>query len=101
MLELPTGYYLEWDPDVLILRRLDGSMICAFSARGAALKASQRTIEELTHPRSSNGGKTLKSETARSMLRACFLGHFEMFCDDEAVHLGRNRKALAILKYLL
>jgi LuxR family maltose regulon positive regulatory protein len=84
-LELPTGYYLERDPDVLILRRLDGSMVGAFSARGAALEAVRGAVEE----------------TARSVLRVSFFGHFEMFCDEEAVHLGRNGKALAILKYLL
>jgi LuxR family maltose regulon positive regulatory protein len=84
-LELPTGYYLERDPDVLILRRLDGSMVGAFSARGAALEAVRGAIEP----------------TTPSELRVCFFGHFEMFCADEAVHLGRNGKALAILKYLL
>jgi DNA-binding SARP family transcriptional activator len=84
-LELPTGYYLERDPDVLILRRLDGSMVGAFSARGAALEAIRGVVEE----------------NARSVLRVSFFGHFEMFCAEEAVHLGRNGKALAILKYLL
>jgi LuxR family transcriptional regulator, maltose regulon positive regulatory protein len=93
-LELPAGYYLERDPDVLILRRLDGSMVGAFSARGAAPESILETIEE-----------TAPLETPmpdpRSALRARFFGHFEMFCDDEAVPLGRNGKALAILKYLL
>jgi LuxR family maltose regulon positive regulatory protein len=88
-LELPTGYYLERDPDVLILRRLDGSMVGAFSARGAAPEAVLEAIEE-TAPRA-----------PRSALRARFFGHFEMFCNDEVVTLGRNGKALAILKYLL
>ena len=45
-LDLPTGYYLERDPDVLILRRLDGSMVGAFSARGAAPEAVRRMVEE-------------------------------------------------------
>jgi DNA-binding SARP family transcriptional activator len=84
-LELPTGYYLERDPDVLILRRLDGSMVGAFSTRGAALEAIRGTAEE----------------TARSVLRVSFFDHFEIFCAEEAVHLGRSGKALAILKYLL
>ena len=30
---LPTGYRLEYDPDVLVLRRGDGSEAAAFSAR--------------------------------------------------------------------
>jgi DNA-binding SARP family transcriptional activator len=101
-LELPTGYYLERDPDVLILRRLDGSMVGAFSARGAAPEAVWRTIEETAHRGPSTDWETPASDTARSAaLRACFFGHFEMFCDGETVSLGRNGKALAILKYLL
>ena len=32
-LELPSGYYLERDPDVLILRQLDGSMVGAYRDR--------------------------------------------------------------------
>ena len=99
-LELPTGYYLERDPDVLILRRLDGSMVGAFSARGAAPEAVLGTIEETAHRGPSTDWET--PATARSAaLRACFFGHFEMFCDGETVSLGRNGKALAILKYLL
>ena len=88
-LDLPAGYYLERDPDVLVLRRLDGSMVGAFSARGAAPEAVLGAIEE-TAPR-----------PPRSALRARFFGHFEMLCNDEVVHLGRNGRALAILKYLL
>lgn len=91
-LELPTGYYLERDPDVLVLRRRDGSMVGAFSARGAAPEAVKRAIEE-----SSRGGAPARWPA----LRARFFGHFELLCDGEAIHLGRNGKALAILKYLL
>ena len=91
-LELPTGYYLERDPDVLVLRRRDGSMVGAFSARGAAPEAVKRAIEE-----SSRGGAPAR----RPALRARCFGHFELLCDGEAIHLGRNGKALAILKYLL
>jgi DNA-binding SARP family transcriptional activator len=91
-LELPTGYYLERDPDVMILRRLDGSMIGAFSARGAAPEAVLGAIEEVAPS---------GAPATRSALRARFFGHFEMFCDGEVVPLGRNGKAVAILKYLL
>jgi DNA-binding SARP family transcriptional activator len=85
-LKLPTGYYMERDADVLVLRRLDGSMIGAFSARGAAPEAVLGAIEEAA---------------PRGALQARFFGHFEMFCNGEAVSLRRNGKALAILKYLL
>jgi len=92
MLELPAGYYLERDPDVMILRRIDGSMIGAFSARGAAPEAVLGAIEEASQ------GET---RAAGPALRARYFGHFEVLCDSEAVPLGRNGKALAILKYLL
>src|SRR5215212_6937681 len=94
--ELPNGYYLERDPDVLVLRRLDGSMVGAFSARGAATEAVERAIEE-----SARGEPYAGGEVARPALRARFFGHFELLCNGEPVHLGRNGKALSILKYLL
>jgi DNA-binding SARP family transcriptional activator len=86
-LDLPAGYYLERDPDILFVRRFDGSMVGAFSARGAASDAVWRTVEEipLVHP----------------PLRVRFFGHFQMLCDGEVMPLGRSGKALTILKYLL
>jgi DNA-binding SARP family transcriptional activator len=86
-LELPTGYYLERDPDILTLRRSDGSVVGAFSAQGVAPEAVRRTVEETAFVGSS--------------LRAHFFGHFDLLCDGEPMPLGRNGKALTILKYLL
>ncbi|MDQ3638985.1 MAG: hypothetical protein M3426_13500 [Actinomycetota bacterium] len=86
-LELPTGYYLERDPDILTLRRSDGSVVGAFSARGVAPEAVRRTVEG--------------AAAARPSLRVRFFGHFEMLCDGEPMPLGRNGKALTILKHLL
>jgi DNA-binding SARP family transcriptional activator len=94
-LDLPSGYYLERDPDVLVLRRLDGAMVGAFSARGAAPEALKQAIEEFA------GEESAAGNGARPALRARFFGHFELLCDGEPVHLGRNGKALSILKYLL
>ncbi len=88
-LELPTGYYLERDPDILTLRRSDGSVVGAFSAQSFTLEAVRRAVEETAAP------------VAGPSLQARFLGHFEMLCDGEPVPLGRNGKALAILKYLI
>ena len=99
-LELPAGYYLERDPDVLVLRRLDGSMVGAFSARGAAPEAVRRAVEESDHGGSSEGREASVPDR-RAAMQARFFGHFELLCDGEPVHLGRNGKALAILKYLL
>ncbi len=106
-LELPTGYYLERDPDILILRRLDGAMVGAFSARGAVSEAVRQTAEETIEGDGRWEPVADRREGPRgplpdqSTLRVRFFGHFEMLCDDEVITLGRNGKALTILKYLL
>ena len=92
-LDLPAGYYLERDPDILTLRRLDGSIVSAFSARGAAPEAMRRMVEETIQEE--------HSTAVRPSLRVRFFGHFEMLCEGETMTLGRNGKALTILKYLL
>jgi hypothetical protein len=44
---LPPGYALDvLDPDVVILRREDGSMVGAFSSRGATPDSLRHTAEE-------------------------------------------------------
>ena len=43
---LPFGYYLERDPDLLILRRPDGSFVAAFSTRGVDLLEIELTLWE-------------------------------------------------------
>jgi hypothetical protein len=49
---LPPGYVLDiLDPDVVILRREDGSMVGAFSARGASPDSIKHTAEEDTQKR--------------------------------------------------
>ncbi len=45
-LHLPEGYWLEWDPDVLVLRRPDGSEVAAFSAEGARPGEIERAARE-------------------------------------------------------
>jgi len=98
-LDLPTGYYLERDPDVLVVRRLDGSVAGAFSARGAAPEAVQRMIEETAGEESP--AYLPQSPSREPFLQVFFFGQFEMLCDGNAMQLGRNGKALTILKYLL
>jgi DNA-binding SARP family transcriptional activator len=110
-LELPTGYYLERDPDLLILRRLDGAIVGAFSARGVAPDILQRSLqhtfeetlqEESLQRQPSAGHKEASGPpAAQPSLQVRFFGHFEMLCDEELISLGRNGKALTILKYLL
>ncbi len=45
-LYLPPGYELEYGADVLLLRRHDGSVVAAFSARAAAPSEVARTAED-------------------------------------------------------
>ena len=45
-LRLPAGYWLEYDADVLVLHRLDGSVVAAFSARGAEPELVERAARE-------------------------------------------------------
>ena len=43
---LPPGYCLQMDADLLELRRTDGALVAAFSARGASPAAVVREAEE-------------------------------------------------------
>ncbi len=97
-LELPTAHYLERDPDILVLRRRDGSLVGTFSARGAVHEAVRQTAEKTANPGSSG---RLREEADWRYIRARFFGHFELLCDDETISLGRSSKSLTILKYLL
>jgi len=90
---MPTGYYLERDPDILALRRPDGSLVGAFSARGSAPDDVRRMVRETVREE--------RSVAVQHSLQARFFGHFELLCDGENMPLGRNGKALTILKYLL
>jgi hypothetical protein len=47
MQDLPTPYHLdESDPDVLILRRQDGTFVAAFSAQGATREGIVEAAKE-------------------------------------------------------
>jgi DNA-binding SARP family transcriptional activator len=101
-LELPTGYYLERDSDILILRRLDGAMVGAFSARGADPAAVWQSAEETSRREPSAQRREAPTSVAvQPSLQARFFDHFEMLCNNEVIPLGRNGKARTILKYLL
>ena len=43
--QLPPGYYVVHYPDILILRRLDDSMVAAYSLRGTTSDTVRRTAE--------------------------------------------------------
>ncbi len=103
-LELPAGYYLERDPDLLTLRRLDGSVVAAFSALGATLGAIRRAAEE------AGGQQQVRTDaleapfgaTGSVRLRVRFFGNFGLARDgEEVVPPNRSGKAVSVLKYLL
>ena len=50
---LPPGYTIEHGADVLLLRRESGTVVAAFSARGATPKEVKRTAWD-DHKRSTN-----------------------------------------------
>jgi DNA-binding SARP family transcriptional activator len=86
-------------------------MVGAFSARGVAPEAVRKTIEkgseappaEQDTPTvdAAQSTTTTTTTTTSATLRVRFFGHFEILCDEELITLGRNGKALTILKYLL
>jgi hypothetical protein len=45
-LNLPPGYHVELDADLMELHRSDGSLVAVFSARGATPAEVVRTAEE-------------------------------------------------------
>jgi LuxR family transcriptional regulator, maltose regulon positive regulatory protein len=101
--ELPTSHCFNRNPRTRLSVQLnDGSMVGTFSGGDVASGAVLETSQENGHR-----GPFIDWErpmpTTPSTLRAHFFGHFEMFCDDEAValRLPPKGKALAILKYLL
>ena len=97
-LELPTGFYLENDPDLLTLRRRgDDSMVAAFSALGATPGTVRQAAEEACRREDRRA-----PATGSVRLRARFLGRFELLRDgEEVVPLSRGGKAVSVLKYLL
>jgi hypothetical protein len=44
--ELPPGYSVERDPDLLVLRRPDGTIVAVFSVRGATVEAVEKAAWE-------------------------------------------------------
>jgi LuxR family transcriptional regulator, maltose regulon positive regulatory protein len=101
---LPPAYYLELDADLLIVRRLDGSTVAAFSARGFSAEDVLREAESSTQQKERyhrHEVAVFADAANQSSLWVRFFGQFELFCDGVKVALGRRRTALTILKYLL
>jgi LuxR family transcriptional regulator, maltose regulon positive regulatory protein len=101
-LDLPTGYRLRIDSDILTLCRSDDSIVARFSAAGADLSEVRKAAEQDYSGTIYNHEALLPhTATGQPCLQVRFFGHFEILCNGEPVGLGRKGKALAILKYLL
>jgi LuxR family maltose regulon positive regulatory protein len=101
-LDLPTGYRLRRDSDILTLCRSDDSIVARFSAAGADLNEVRKAAEQDYQGTIYNHEAPIPGAvTDQPCLRVRFFGHFEMLCNGEPLSLGRNGKPLAIFKYLL
>jgi hypothetical protein len=97
---LPPGYRLEREPDVLTLRRSDGSFVGAFSARGVSEQALLQLAKDdrLGYP--AYTGPQEHADSVRRMLRARMESPWERFLWTEWRMLetrrtGQLAKALA------
>jgi len=62
---LPAGYAVDiLDPDILILRRDDGSLVAAFSSRGSTPESVRHTAEEDRRSRRAVPGRSSPSSPA-------------------------------------
>jgi LuxR family transcriptional regulator, maltose regulon positive regulatory protein len=102
-LDLPSGYHLRREPDILTLCRSDMSTVARFSGVGADLNEVRKAAEQDYY-----SGTIYEREapmpdavTDQPCLQVRFFGHFEILCNGEPAGLGPNGKALAIFKYLL
>jgi LuxR family transcriptional regulator, maltose regulon positive regulatory protein len=102
-LDLPSGYRLRRDPDILTLCRSDSSIVARFSDVGADSNEIREVAEQDHFQQTIDDRETpiLDAVTDRSCLQVRFFGHFEILHNGEPLGLGRNGKALAIFKYLL
>src|SRR5215208_6146091 len=102
-LDLPTGYRLRRDPDILTLCCSDGSVVARFSGAGADLNEIRKAAEQDYYPGTiyNHEAPIPDAVTDQPCLQVRFFGHFEMLCNGASVGLGCNSKALAIFKYLL
>jgi DNA-binding SARP family transcriptional activator len=101
---LPDGYYLECDSDILTVRSPAGYLVAAFSVVGAdPEKVQHAACEHASQGAMPPDYESLSHGTIHDqpVLQALFFGHFEVLFRGEALPLGRNTKAVEILKRLL
>jgi LuxR family transcriptional regulator, maltose regulon positive regulatory protein len=102
-LDLPYGYYLSRDPDILTLCRLDASIVARFSSGCADLNEVRNAAEEDCYLQtiSNHEAPTPAAVNDQPCLQVRFFGHFEILCNGEPLQLRRNGNVLSIFKYLL
>jgi LuxR family transcriptional regulator, maltose regulon positive regulatory protein len=101
-LDLPTGYRLRRDSDILTLCRSDDSIVARFSSVGADLNEIRKAAEQdYLRTIYNHEAPIPDAVTDQPCLQVRFFGHFEMLCNGEPLGLGRSGKALTICKYLL
>ncbi len=67
-LRLPQGYYLEKDPDIWTLRRPDGHLVAAFSARGVVAETIEGAAWE-DHRRERPDTESVKASAGTASAR--------------------------------
>jgi hypothetical protein len=97
---LPQGYRLEYEPDVLILRREDGSFVAAFSSQGATGEAVVGAVEEDRRGWPAYCGPEQYANSTRRLVETRARHSWERFLRAEQRALearrnGRMAKALA------
>jgi DNA-binding SARP family transcriptional activator len=101
--DLPTGYRLRRDSDILTLCRSDDSIVARFSAAGADLNEVRKAAEQDYYPGTiyDHEAPIPDAVTDQPCLQVRFFGHLEILCNGEPLDLRCNGKVLAIFKYLL
>jgi two-component SAPR family response regulator len=101
-LDLPTGYHLGMDADILTLCRPEYSIVARFSSASADLNEIRKAAEQdYSGTIYNHEAPVPDAGTDQPCLQVRFFGHFEIHCNGEPVDLWRKGKALTIFKYLL
>ena len=89
---LPRGYRLEYGSEALILRRVDGSFVAAFSPRGVTAAAVVRAAEEDILGWPAYSGPEEHARSARRLVKTRMVHPWERFLRTERLMLGARRR---------
>jgi hypothetical protein len=88
---LPEGYRLEYGADALILRRVDGRFVAAFSPQGASKEAVVRATEEYRLARPAYSGPEEHAHSVRRLVETRANHPWERFLRTERRMLRARR----------